>query len=307
MPYSALHRAVVLVGILCLADGNRIQAQSATSPYNPATSDPDTRDSLFPPGADELQILSMGARLNGFIYLASGPGPHPTVVLLHGFPGNERNLDLAQALRRAGDNVLYFNYRGSWGSGGTFSFAHSLEDAEAVIWFLRSDAAITKYRIDPSRIALVGHSMGAWVALFAEAADSAVACAAALDIWNVGADGPALRGNAALDTAFTDYHNWLTAPGAPLTAPSGQALTDEIKAQGTSWDVASITPLLTRRPVLLLSTAANEYHDSIVSALQATKALSLTALKWNTDHGFSNDRIRLEETVIAWLQHSCAF
>ena len=27
-----------------------------------------------------------------------------------------------QALRRAGTNVLYLDYRGSWGSGGTFTF-----------------------------------------------------------------------------------------------------------------------------------------------------------------------------------------
>ena len=64
---------------------------------------------------DQLELASMGARLNGSIYLASGPGPHPTAVLLHGLPGNERNFDLAQALRRAGINVLALSYRGAWG------------------------------------------------------------------------------------------------------------------------------------------------------------------------------------------------
>ena len=43
-----------------------------------------------------FQIPSHGGLLNAFVYVASGPGPHPMVVLLHGFPGNERNLDLAQ-------------------------------------------------------------------------------------------------------------------------------------------------------------------------------------------------------------------
>ncbi|MFD3266336.1 hypothetical protein [Phenylobacterium ferrooxidans] len=32
--------------------------------------------------------------------------------------GNEKNLDLAQAVRRAGWNAAAFNYRGSWGSPG---------------------------------------------------------------------------------------------------------------------------------------------------------------------------------------------
>jgi len=48
-----------------------------------------------------------------WVYVAAGAGPHPAVVLLHGFPGNEKTLDLAQDVRRAGWNVLYFNYRGA--------------------------------------------------------------------------------------------------------------------------------------------------------------------------------------------------
>jgi hypothetical protein len=32
------------------------------------------------------------------IYIASGAGPHPTVLMLHGFPGNEKNLDLAHSV-----------------------------------------------------------------------------------------------------------------------------------------------------------------------------------------------------------------
>jgi pimeloyl-ACP methyl ester carboxylesterase len=64
--------------------------------------------------------------MNALVYVAAGAGPHPAVILLHGFPGNERNLDLAQDMRRAGWDVLYFNYRGSWGTLGDFSFAHGI-------------------------------------------------------------------------------------------------------------------------------------------------------------------------------------
>jgi pimeloyl-ACP methyl ester carboxylesterase len=54
------------------------------------------------------------------------------MVLLHGLPGNERNLDLAQAVRRAGWTVVTFNYRGSWGSPGHYSFAGDLKDTVGV-------------------------------------------------------------------------------------------------------------------------------------------------------------------------------
>jgi pimeloyl-ACP methyl ester carboxylesterase len=53
--------------------------------------------------------------LNAVLYIAAGEGPHPNVLLLHGLPGNEQNIDLAQSMRRAGWNVLTFHYRGSWG------------------------------------------------------------------------------------------------------------------------------------------------------------------------------------------------
>src|ERR1700712_452630 len=85
-------------------------------------------DAAQPASMQAFQLPSHGELLNAIAYVASGPGPHPIVILLHGFPGNERNLDLAQAIRRSGVDVLYFNYRGAWGSPGAFSFTHSIED-----------------------------------------------------------------------------------------------------------------------------------------------------------------------------------
>jgi len=68
------------------------------------------------------------------------------VILLHGFPGNDRNLDLAQALRRDGFNLLFFIYRGARGSEGTYTFTHVIEDVGAAADFLRANAAA--YRTD---------------------------------------------------------------------------------------------------------------------------------------------------------------
>src|ERR1700733_6094630 len=110
-----------------------------------------------------FQIPSHGALLNAFVYVAAGAGPHPVVVLLHGFPGNERNLDIAQDIRRAGWDVLYFDYRGSWGSPGEFSLSHAIEDVAAATDCLRQTAMAKLLRLDASRIVLIGHSMGGFV------------------------------------------------------------------------------------------------------------------------------------------------
>ena len=91
------------------------------------------KDRAHPARMEPLQIMSHGGTLNAVFYIASGAGPHPAVLLLHGLPGNEQNLDLAQSMRRAGWNVLTLHYRGSWGSTGQFSLLHCLEDSEAAV------------------------------------------------------------------------------------------------------------------------------------------------------------------------------
>ena len=132
------------------------QAQTRAS----AIAEDPAPDKAYPAAMQTVQVPSHGALMNGFVYVAAGAGPHPVVVLLHGFPGNERNLDLAQAIRRAGWDVLYFNYRGSWGTPGDFSFGHAIEDTAAAVQWLRTPAVATKLRADPRRIVLLGHRHG---------------------------------------------------------------------------------------------------------------------------------------------------
>lgn len=56
-------------------------------------------DKINPAGSTELFIPSLNSQLAGMIYRPNGSKKHPTLILLHGFPGNERNLDLAQVVR----------------------------------------------------------------------------------------------------------------------------------------------------------------------------------------------------------------
>ena len=98
--------------------------------------------------------------MNGLVYRPGGSGPFPLVVLMHGLPGNEQNLDLAQALRRAGWAVMTFHYRGCFGSEGQFSIDHVLEDANVAVAQSATPAVATLWNIDPTRIVVIGHSMG---------------------------------------------------------------------------------------------------------------------------------------------------
>ena len=274
--------------------------------YDPATMDPPARDSAFPAEMAELALESAGARLNAILYVAAGRGPHPIVLLLHGNPGNERNLDLAQAIRRAGYSVLFFNYRGSWGSGGTFSRTHALEDAHAALRWARSSSTAARFRIDTARVALVGHSMGGWVALMTAAADPKVMCVAGLDSRNTGAYGHMLQGNRSADSAVALRTDSLVAPGGPYRAEgSGAALVAEMKANADRWDLTAHARALSDRPVLLIGAELRTDHNGLVDALDRAGARRVTALTWDTDHSFSDRRIALARTVVDWLRSSC--
>lgn len=222
----------------CYASRSGPAATLGSIHYDPVTMDPPALDTAHPPRMAEIAFLSAGERLNGLLYVAAGAGPHPVVLLLHGNPGNERSLDVAQAVRRAGYTVFYFDYRGNWGSGGSFSRTHALEDVSAALRWVRSSTVARQFGIDTSRVALIGHSMGGWLALMSAAADPKVACVGALDARNVGAYGRQLQRDRRAEAALVTANDSLTAPGAPYRAEGGgAALVTEMKANAERWDV----------------------------------------------------------------------
>jgi pimeloyl-ACP methyl ester carboxylesterase len=188
---------LLLCTVLQVANTNYAQ-ESPQQPPAAVISDPPP-DTAHPATMAWPDIPSHGAKMYSVIYIASGAGPHPTVLMLHGFPGNEKNLDLAYSIRRAGWNVLVPFYRGAWGSAGTFSFTHALEDAQTSINFLRLPENVKKFRIDPDHIVLIGHSMGGFVAAYATAHEPKVFAAALISAGNL---GPASARQRASDPEF---------------------------------------------------------------------------------------------------------
>jgi pimeloyl-ACP methyl ester carboxylesterase len=295
-----LPAALLALAAAPLAAQSRVRA-------DPVTIDVAVRDTAYPMALEELHFTSGGARLNGLLYLAAGPGPHPTVVLLHGYPGNERNLDLAQAIRRAGSHVLFFHYRGAWGSGGDFSFANASADVAAALAFLRDSATAERYRVDRRRLSLVGHSMGGWLALRGAAADPGVRCVAGLEFADMSRRGA--RGDSAATRAraeFVAYTADLTSPGGPLRAAMpAEALVNTLVANADAWSLPAAAPSLRDRPVLLVDNRLNADHAPLVVALRKAGARRVTAHVWPTDHSFSDRRVGLARTVVTWLGENC--
>lgn len=250
------------------------------------------QDAKAPGSCEELTIPSHGSRLAAFMYTAPGPQPHPTLILLHGFPGNERNLDIAQSVRRAGWNVLYFDYRGSWGSEGDFSFANCVEDVTSAVAFCKQQAQTL--HIDTARLALFGHSMGGWVALKALAQQPSIKKAIILSPWNIYAAAAAMNKTPS-DTGFETRVAGLFM----LHNTSGHALLAAVQANSAAYELAAeAVPLRTKQLVFLDENRRNEQWIKTIGAANKT---SFRYEVWDTDHPFSNKRIALTKTVLAFL------
>lgn len=102
--------------------------------------------------------------LHGEILLPNGEGPFPGAVLCHGMASGHLTMKpSAQRLARQGIATLIFDFRGHGKSEG-FLDGDLAQDVIAATKFLRCHD-----KVNPKRIAIVGHSMGALAAIQAAA------------------------------------------------------------------------------------------------------------------------------------------
>ena len=261
------------------------------------TSDP-LADPAHPPSLAVVHVPSHGVLMNGIILEATGAGPHPALLLLHGLPGNEQNLDLAQAIRRDGWSVMTVHYRGSWGTPGRYSITHVIEDAHAALAFLRDPAIAARHGIDPARIVVIGHSVGGLAAAELGSTDprlTGIGLISAADFAQAVAH-PAPQSRARLTAAMADNMESLTG-----TTPA--ALADEIIANAARWDFTRDTQGLSQHPLLVVTSddGLAPAGLAIAGSVRQAGGGPVTELHLATDHSYSGQRIALETAVIAWL------
>jgi uncharacterized protein len=279
----------VLVSVVTLL-GSRTFAQSVP----PAIYTDPPADAAHPAHMTVLKIPSHGVQINGIIYHPAGAGPHPTLVIFHGLPGNEKSLDLAQAVRRAGWNAVAFSYRGSWGSPGVFRFSQNLEDANAVLAYLRDPVNAKQLDIDTHRIALLGHSMGGWVAVQTAARDR-------------GLIGVILVSAADVAKQATMPHDKLVAFMAdcmgPLAGVTPESMAQEAQALGGKFRFENAVGGLLQTPLLALTAddGLASDTDDLVHQIQARGGKQVEVTHVKTDHNWSDHRIDLESRILTWL------
>lgn len=255
----------------------------------------------YRPNIHGILIPGRRGRLLSVLYTAGGRGLHPTVLLLHGIPGCERNFDLAQTLRRAGFHVLVFHYSGSWGSDGTYSLANDLEDANTVLDYLLEDTA---HGIDKERIYAAGHSMGGFVCAHLTARRSEIKAGVLLMPCDIGRYPQiAVSDAAAAETirqVLEDSASW-------LNGTNGKALLEEAITHSSKFRLEGLAKPLSKKPVLCVAGSLDihtppEFHCApLEQAIREWDSTLFRLVSYPTDHFFSDYRETVAGTVEEFL------
>ncbi|HJY01979.1 MAG TPA: alpha/beta fold hydrolase [Streptosporangiaceae bacterium] len=237
-------------------------------------------------GVTGVTFDSDGHRLLGVLYLARGEEPKPTVLLLHGCPGLEKNLDLAVRLRDRGWNSLLFHYRGCWGSAGRYDLRTVPRDVTAAVDYLAGCP-----RVDSGRIAVLGHSMGGWAALVTAATEPRLRAVAVY--------GAPARLGAGLrlspDRVEEEFTRFLA------TTPEEFAWQAAVVAEQT--DALAAAAAIEPRPLLVVHGTADRWVP--VAQARELRERAGPSCRYveveGADHAFSWHRTELADLVVGWL------
>lgn len=277
-----------------------------------ADSSPPSASGIAQPGASETRVAfgPAGDRIRGRMYVAAGPGPHPTVLFLHGFPGRPAWPALMKPIQASGRNVLAIQYRGMWESDGTFTPTSVLEDVERARAFLASADTRRRYRMSDAPPALVGHSFGAWVALTAARRSPERECVAALALSNLGRNGREWATNPSARREMIAGIEKLRSRGIVRMKTAGQLVSAGIE-RAAEFDAATYGPDLREHPLLLVGALRevvaplDRHHRVVAESLRAAGGVRLTAMELMTSHNFNRGEAMVADSVVSWLTREC--
>lgn len=230
---------------------------------------------------DGVSFTSHGCKLLGGFYTAAGETPRPTAVLVHGLPGVEKHLDIAYRLRDRGWNCLYFHFRGCWGSEGAYSIAGLTDDTQAAVEWIQKHPSV-----DKERIVLIGGSTGSYPALLYGAANPRIRAIVGISPL---VEPRAFQFSDKMAGKFANMLEGVTSRDLQAQWQAMHSLSDVMRA-------------FAPRPQLVVTAG----KDEIFPPSHYPKSMvDIPNLQWvqraESDHGFSDCRPWLVQTVTDWL------
>lgn len=269
--------------------------------FNMLYKDTDWKDD--PNGPDDFTILMPGNRgwFNSLLSTAGGTDKKPTVLLLHGFPGNEKNLDLMQAIRRCGFNVLTMNYSGSWGSPGPFLFANVIDDTKTALQFLKDNAE--EYHIDVDNIFVVGHSMGGFSTLHTTAQCDGIKGSIAMAPYDFERQYQLGKENGGEDWA--NIHELIEGGVMQLDTDYDTLMKELEDNPGYALDTLAET--LAKKPLMIIGAeydvcaVVKNHGEYMAGCIEKSNPVDFEYLSIPSTHSFVDKRLLLAETVVKKL------
>ena len=152
-------------------------------------------------------------------------------------------------------------------------------------------------------IVVIGHSMGGFVAAQRCAADDSLLGCVLLAPWDLSFDARLLAKSTEADRARSAKEDFADVDGR-LAGMSASQVVATLMTDGHKWQLAKFAPDIAKRRALIVLATRDADDDKALDLVPALNALHPKALRVKTidsDHGFNDQRIALQNLVLEWL------
>ncbi len=259
-----------------------------------------------------IELRSNGVKLDAKFYTADKINTAPTVILLHGFPGNANSpYGLAERLNKNAMNILVFNYEGSFNSEGVFSWENCMTDVGAAISYLKQKNNIRQFSIDTSKIIVCGCSLGAALALSAAVHNSEIRKLIAI----VGGNDLSIylqkmKRDPVFQTALEKRIAAAGIPNGPIKGDSAYIHNyfDQTKSNYEYFDLIKNADKLKNKEILFITgwlDTTVPMEEFIIPTYRHLKNMNpefVSIKAFETDHNFTNKRDELANSITEWIK-----